>query len=268
MSFFGWARLCAIGVALCLGLTGCLPPADNQVDEKKDPNFIAGKNLVSQMDWNGAIEAFEKALDSNPRSASAHFELGWLYEQKADDPAAAIYHYDRYLKLSASKDQADLVRQHVNSCKLELVKNMAVVGTPGAQRELDRVIAENKNLQAQVAQLQADLASARATAVAVHSSPPPSQPVQKPIANPVAEKTSVNPPRKEPARNSSGTMGNYVSNRVSNSTAVRNHIVRSRETMASIAREYGVSIAALESANPQVRPTHLYVGQSLKIPAP
>ena len=41
------------------------------------------------MDYKGAIESFSKALEVNPRSAKAHFELGWLYEEKDPDPAAA-----------------------------------------------------------------------------------------------------------------------------------------------------------------------------------
>ena len=34
----------------------------------------------------------------DPRSGLAHFELGCLYDQA--DPAAAIYHYEQYLKLA------------------------------------------------------------------------------------------------------------------------------------------------------------------------
>ena len=101
---------------------------DSQLDEKKEANFIAGKNLVIQMDYQGAIDSFEKSLEVNPRSAAAHFELGWLYENKVSppDPAAAIYHYDRFLKYSTNPDkaEADLARQHITNCKLELAKTV------------------------------------------------------------------------------------------------------------------------------------------------
>jgi LysM repeat protein len=59
-----------------------------------------------------------------------------------------------------------------------------------------------------------------------------------------------------------------VAHRVSNPGTARTHVVKPRETMAAIARQHSVSLAALESANPQVRPSHLLVGQTLKIPAP
>ena len=108
-------------------------------------------NLVKQTDYPGAIEEFEKALEDNPRNASARFELGWLYEDKASDPAAAIYNYERYLKFSSTQDKADLAKQHITSCKIELTKSVSTLGPQpsGAQRELDRITPENRDLRAQ-----------------------------------------------------------------------------------------------------------------------
>ena len=48
----------------------------------------------------------------------------------------------------------------------------------------------------------------------------------------------------------------------------RTHTIKSGENPSIIAKEYGISIAALMAANPQAKPTHLQVGQSLNIPAP
>ena len=48
--------------------------------------------------------------------------------------------------------------------------------------------------------------------------------------------------------------------------ALRTHRVRRGETLGGIARRYGVSLAALENANP-VNPRRLQVGQTLKVPA-
>src|SRR4051812_30044747 len=84
---------------LILALSGCDRYARTQLDEEKEPHFLAGKSRVSTLDYKGAIECFEKAIQVNPQSASAHFELGWLFEEKESDPAAAIYHYEHYLKL-------------------------------------------------------------------------------------------------------------------------------------------------------------------------
>src|SRR5947207_871566 len=90
---------CAGLLLLCLGSFGCFPEAETTVEEQKNPYFITGKSRVLSHDYAGAIEAFEKALEVNPRSPLAHFELGLLYEQHANDYAAAIYHYNQTIKL-------------------------------------------------------------------------------------------------------------------------------------------------------------------------
>ena len=259
MSCLGSARRCALGLLLCLCLTGCFPSGDGQLDEKKEPNFINGKNLVGQMDFQGAIDAYEKALEVNPHSASAHFELGWLYEEKVNDPAAAIYHYDRYLKFSSNPGNADVVRQRINNCKMELVKGVSAVGTATspALREMDRIVAQNKDLQTQVADLQAQLAQAK-TVVATRVQPvaPPAPVTHRQTESPRSE-------AQHPVAESARAPAAYHS--TSNSKS-RTHTIKSRETMASIARIYGVSVNALQAANPQVRPTHLIIGQNLIIP--
>lgn len=47
---------------------------------------------------------------------------------------------------------------------------------------------------------------------------------------------------------------------------VRTHKVQPGDTLAAIARKYGVSLAALEAINPEVRPTRLQVGAVLSLP--
>jgi LysM repeat protein len=255
MSRFCRALSCAAGILLALIASGCFPSGDSPLDEQKEPHFITGKNLATQMDYQGAIDSFEKALEVNPRSASAHFELAWLYENKAQtpDPAAAIYHYDRFLKLSLKSDKADLVRAHMNSCKLELAKTVSTFTSwpASAQHDLENLMLENKNLKAQLAQYQA---------AANHAPAPSAQPVQQTLVRPTPA------PQAEPVRIVAAA--SPVASRSSASTATRTHTIKSGENPSIIAKEYGISIAALMAANPQARPTHLHVGQVLTIPAP
>ena len=65
-------------LVLGLGLSGCFPEAETPVEEQKNPYFVTGKSRVTARDYKGAVEAFEKAVEVNPRSALAHFELGLL----------------------------------------------------------------------------------------------------------------------------------------------------------------------------------------------
>src|SRR5438876_11079874 len=94
-----------------LVLSGCVPSGQSQLEEEKEAHYLEGKNRVNSLDYKGAIESFEKALEVNPRSASAHFELALLYEKKNPDYAAAIYHFDRFLQLRPKSEYAQVVKE-------------------------------------------------------------------------------------------------------------------------------------------------------------
>ena len=134
---------CSCSPACVLG--GCLPSTPR--DEEKEPYFLAGKSRVNTMDFKGAIESFEKAVEVNPKSAPAHFELGWLYDQKEPDPAAAIYHYERYLKLSPNSGKEEMVKTRILACKQQLAQTVSLgPGTEKQQREFEQLAEENKRL--------------------------------------------------------------------------------------------------------------------------
>ena len=155
-------RLRAIGhcaflflLMICLG--GCFQ-GENHLDEEQDPHFQRGRNLASSQDFKGAAQEFEKALETNPGSAAAHFELGWLYDTKLNDYAAAIYHYDRHLKLQPDSGRAALVRERIRGCKQELANSeFPLPNSRNLQREADRLNAENSLLKQQLEALRNQL---------------------------------------------------------------------------------------------------------------
>jgi len=248
---------CAVLAVICSAvLCGCFPPGQNQQDEEKDPHFLAGRSRVVQMDYRGAIEAFAKALEVNPRSARAHFELGILYEEKDPDPAAAIYHYEQYLKLCPGAENAGTVRQRILGLKQELAKAvLPMPSTPAVQRELEQLTEENRKLQeklewwqthyARATNADSILASAlnrRAAQITGTPTPAPRNDNQQTVASPRAT--------------SGGT------------AAARTHKVQAGESPVSIARKYGVKLEALMAANPGLNPKRLQIGQTLNVPPP
>ena len=132
-----------------LAWSGCLPSAPG--DEEKEPYFLAGKSRVNTMDFKGAVESFEKAVEVNPKSAPAHFELGWLYDQKESDPAAAVYHYERFLKLSPNSGKEEMVKTRILACKQQLAQTVSLGQvTEKQQREFEQIAEENKRLREDV----------------------------------------------------------------------------------------------------------------------
>lgn len=270
------------GALLLLGsvaLIGCLPSGQSVVDEEKEPHFLAGKSRASEMDSKGAIESFEKALEVNPRSASAHFELALLYEKKGTDPAAAIYHYDQYLKLRPGAENADvLVKPHILACKQELVRNVSLSAvSERQQRDFEHLAEENLRLKDELQQLQARYAANPAGQAPVvvrvmqTATPAPSTPVSVAPATPVS--SGRTPPGATPAnpgrspRTSEPTASPSVPRTLTaTTTASRTHTVKAGETPSIIARKYSVKVDALMAANPRLDARRLRVGQVVTVP--
>jgi tetratricopeptide (TPR) repeat protein len=160
-----WCRQVTLLLA-SLMVSGCWPSPQGQSDEEKEKNFIEGRSRVNAMDYEGAVESFERALEVNPQSASAHFELGWLLDLKQPDAAAAIYHYEKYLKLRPGAHDADNVRERILACKQELARTVWLGPiSEKQQRDLQKLAEENKQLAEQNRQMSEDLAKWRAYAV-------------------------------------------------------------------------------------------------------
>lgn len=242
----------AAGVAL----NGCSSSDQGQLDEEKEPHFVLGKGRVNAMAYQGAIEAFEQSLEANPHSAAAHFELGWLYDEKVPDPAAAIYHYGQYLRLRPNADNAEVIQQRIYSCKQRLAKDvLPLPSAPAARQQLENYAEQNRQLQDEVNKWRAFYASQLAAA---KTNAPPS-------GNATAQPTPA-----QPAQNAAVSAGNGSASRSitpATSARPRTHTVIAGETAVGIARKYGLKLSALEAANPDMNPSRIQVGQVLNIPS-
>jgi tetratricopeptide (TPR) repeat protein len=215
------------------------------------------------MDYSGAVEAFTESLEANPRSAAAHFQLACLFDQKESDPAAAIYHYQEFLRLDPSADNAEVIRQRIYSCKQQLAADvLPLPSAPAVQKQLEDLAEKNRQLEDEVDKWRAYYTAQ----LAAQKNPPaqlPNNSSLAPAGSPTPDDISTapaNPPPATPNPTTRATMAKPV--------RTRSHTVAAGETMAAIARKSGVSLAALEAANPEVTPRKLRVGQTLNLPPP
>jgi|GEM_PF-3080370 len=80
-----------------------------------------------------AIEAYEKALQRNPRDAEALYNLGLLYEQGKKDAAKAIEYYKKYLEHApAGADDRDAVQGTIGK--------LATFGVTNEHRVVNKVL--------------------------------------------------------------------------------------------------------------------------------
>ena len=144
---------------LALSLVGCSQFKRSEFADEKDPHYLEGKRRQSGMDWNGAIQSFERALQSNPNNAAAHLELGLINGEKMNDHAAAIYHYERHLRLYTNSPRREAVIDRIGYSKRELASShaYAVVGRD-IQPQLERLTRTNEIYKKRIDYLEAELA--------------------------------------------------------------------------------------------------------------
>jgi LysM repeat protein len=246
-------------------IAGCTPISENDEDDRSNPEFLKGTRRLNEMDYKGAIDAFEKALLRNPRSAGAHWELGLLYEQKMNDYLTAAYHYQRHLQLRPNSNVAETVRARIASCRLELARTVSFsLVNQQVQAGLDRLNSENAALRQQVEHLKLQLAQSTNPGVvrpltvvsnqsATRSNVVAAAPVI--LAPVVPSRTErVSPAPKIPSESPRAT--------------TRTHVVRAGETAFRIGQKYGFKAEEILAANPGLVAAKLRAGQTINIPAP
>jgi LysM repeat protein len=279
MSFFGKGNTVCLAALLWVAACGCSPMDSGPLDEEKEPHFVLGKSRVNAMDYDNAIKAFEESLEANPHSAQAHYQLAMLFENQESDPAAAIYHYQQYLKYDPKCENAEIISQHISSCKQQLAADvLQLPSAPAAQQQLEKLTEENRRLHDQLTQWQAWYAAQLAAAKT--NPPAPSYNYATPAGTtPQPQLTSQTPDDVTPQTGAGVSPGTAVATSTSVvaghkiATAkpvppIRTHVVLKGETLASIARKQGISLNSLEEANPYVNPKKLKSGQVLNLPAP
>ncbi len=270
MSF--WTRILFV-LWLGAALSGCAP---SDQDDEKEPHYLLGQSKVNAMDYQGAVEAFQESLEVNPHSAAAHYQLAMLFENQESDPAAAIYHYEQYLKYDPTAGNADIIRQHIASCKQQLAADvLPLPSAPVAQQQLEKLVEQNRQLQAQVDSLQATLkqwnewyasqAAAKSTSNASVMPQDVTAPQQAQPENPAPQPTPPQQVAVTPAHTAPPTHG-ALSHPETPVTRGRTHVVERGETAMAICRKFGIRLNELESANPEMNPSHIRAGEVLIIP--
>jgi len=257
----------ALAAMVLIAANGCSPSEQSEQDEEKEPHFVLGNSRFNGMEYDGAIEAFEESLEVNPHSAQAHYRLAQLFDTKRPNPAAAIYHYQEYLRLDPQADNAEVIGQRILACKQQLASDvMAIPTSPRTMRQIEDLTATNRLLQAQVDRLNETVKQWSAYAATLqaagknNSAPQNNYTAPAPAGNLTPDDETL--PAATPTRHVT-TESRPVPSPAAHGLT---HVVASGETLASIARKQGVSLAALQAANPGVVPRKLRAGQTLNLP--
>jgi len=216
---------------LLLVLAGCQPTGTNP---EQSAAYEQARKSADAGEWKAATAFYRQTLDEYPRFARAYLDLGLLYDEKLNDPIAAIYHYRRYLELEPNSDKRKVVEDFIERARLSLAAKLPQSSGIDTS-ELLRLQQQNTALAAEVAALKAKLADYDAA-----------------INTPAVMPTNAPPPARETPK-------------------ARVHVVEKDDTLYSIALRYYCSRSAWDKiyqANRNTLPdkNQLRIGQQLTIP--
>jgi len=111
----------------------------------------ADRRLAAE-DLEGAVRAYESALDGTAKTAEAHYRLGHVYADRLKEPLGALYHFSRYVAVAPDGPFAKAASGYKKEGELLLVTQLGK-GAPLTQEEAARLKNENLKLRKMVEEL-------------------------------------------------------------------------------------------------------------------
>lgn len=262
-------------------LSGCDLWHRANPDERREANFVAAYNYNLQGAYEDAVAAYNRAIEANPNNAAAHWDLGFLYQDKFHDYVLSIYHFRRCQQIKKRRHDKDAddptIENAVRQGQIQLAIQFAsALGQQQTQTQLDDFRRRNAELEATIKELKLRLAAAQLTdlngatptdpgsgSIAASTSVQPVSPRPPSISS---SGSPVKPSNPNSAQRDSAVKTPSTAHVEASTAKSRIHTVRTGDTFATIARRYGVTIPQLQSANRNLDARKLRPGQSVVIP--
>lgn len=146
---------------LFLPLAAFLPGCDRLFSQKGDEALGMAQEKEKEGDYQAAIQWYEASLDGTPRTAESDYSMALIYDDKLNNPIAALDHYQRYLELTPSGPHAADARSFADQDKFKLVNTLSN-GNFMPQQDAARLKNQNFELQEDLTDARNQIASLRA----------------------------------------------------------------------------------------------------------
>lgn len=108
-------------ILVTIALVGLASCATNSPKDDSQPithiDYISSKTTT----FEDALQYYEKALELNPKDAAIYYNMGIIYDENIDNPAKAIFCYNKYLELTpADAPDREKVEKWIESCQKRL----------------------------------------------------------------------------------------------------------------------------------------------------
>lgn len=142
--------------------------------DRTEALVLRAEARLKEGDVQGAVEAYEQALERTPSLARAHLDLAILLHDHDIDCLRALYHYDRYVKLRPDTGKKGMIEGRVRLARQAFVaqltphgRGMASAPTVEAREsavELLELREKNATLVKRIGDLEQELSQVRETA--------------------------------------------------------------------------------------------------------
>ncbi|MDR0932489.1 MAG: LysM peptidoglycan-binding domain-containing protein [Victivallales bacterium] len=141
-----------IRLFIILSLSACLFAGCGKNNSTKNPLYLRGIQLRDEGEPVAAERFLKRYLAKEPDSLSGCLALAGLYDEALGNPAAALYYYDEYLRLSPENDpERSTVESYRNLTRAKLFKQLTGETLPELPET--EVNAENRRLRKTIEQL-------------------------------------------------------------------------------------------------------------------
>lgn len=102
---------------LLMFATGC-----GQGDPARHPMMLKGDQYRKEGNFELAEKFYLKFVEQRPDSALGHRMLATLYDESLADPAAALYHYNRFLRLDPQSPDREMIEGYRKLARAKLLR--------------------------------------------------------------------------------------------------------------------------------------------------
>ncbi|HAO66870.1 MAG TPA: hypothetical protein DCR17_09325 [Verrucomicrobiales bacterium] len=268
---FLWSGFSVFLLVISMVITGCKPDTAVNIDEEREAYHMDAKSKLFAEEFEAAVVGFEKALEVNPKNASAHFELGLINYLHLKDYVSAIYHFQKLLEMRPNHMMAVQIKDHLERCKMDFASTVTLGPlNQNTETRLKNLVETKEELETQIKNLEGQLAQMRQVLSAQ------SEALNRNRQN--ARPESLVNGSKNSKSNETAQISNLESKGKTNPSALQNasvstpkfrkHVIRSKDTFYKLASHYRVDFKSIQSANPGVNSTKLQIGQVVNVPYP
>lgn len=170
----GWV----LPVLLLATLAGC----DKLFEQKGQDALDMAHEKEKEGDYQAAVRWYEASLDGTEKTAEAHYSMALIFDDKLENPVAALDHFRRYAELAPDGEHVKDAKSFAAQDEFKLVNTLSN-GNFMPQQDAARLKKENFDLETKLTAARQELADIRAAARVTpggkggHAD----DPVQKPI---------------------------------------------------------------------------------------